>query len=103
MTSAANTGAMWFGYAMLGVLAAMGSLQAVAWAVDRLSRGWRVTHLFFAAAWLILRQPELVRERRDAMFPACGACGSRDSSVKQRGWHDDGDPMPTCASCGGPS
>lgn len=32
----------------------------------------------------------------------CGACGGLND-VRERGWHDEGSPMPTCADCGGPS
>lgn len=31
----------------------------------------------------------------------CGICGGTDD-VRHRGWTDDGSPMPTCESCGGP-
>jgi hypothetical protein len=37
----------------------------------------------------------------EAALVTCDACGST-KDVRYRGWHDDGDPMRTCAECGGP-
>lgn len=33
--------------------------------------------------------------------PRCGACGGADD-VRERGYVDEGVPMATCATCGGP-
>lgn len=41
-------------------------------------------------------------ERETGAGTPCGACGGY-ADVRQRGWTDEGAPMPTCADCGGPA
>jgi hypothetical protein len=53
-------------------------------------------------------EPELLRLRLQALdrrpvegrATPCEICGKSDRTVSAHGWHDDGDPMLTCADCG---